>query len=134
MTSSTTNRSPISKPNAARTPRRIVHASNGQREADALVAEAATDFPPCPHLPQRHNIVRLFQGVYFITGSINFPRGWVRAVQLEIQKAGALVPTPEVCRWMRSQCAGAANWIDQVSGIDPDFIVDMIDLAGIADS
>lgn len=113
--------------------RRRVKACTLQNEADALVAEAAADFPPSPDLPQRHNVVRLVQGVYFITGSMNFPRGWVRAVQSEISRAGALVPTAAVCRWIRSQCTCAAPWMDLVEGVVPEFVSDMVELAGIAD-
>ena len=113
--------------------RRPVRPCPQQDTIDDLIAEAAADFPPSPGLPQRHNVVRLVQGVYFITGSMNFPRGWVRAVQSEIGRAGALVPTAAVCRWIRSQCVGAAPWVDDVEGVAPEFIDDMAKLAGLGD-
>jgi hypothetical protein len=48
-----------------------------QGAAEALVAEALDDFPPLPNLTMRANTVRLLAGMWFIQGSMAFPRGWV---------------------------------------------------------
>jgi hypothetical protein len=42
------------------------------------VAEALEDFPPSPDLTMRANAVRVIAGMYWITGTTRFPRGWVR--------------------------------------------------------
>tara|TARA_R110002072_G_scaffold93924_2_gene207980 strand:+ start:6021 stop:6386 length:366 start_codon:yes stop_codon:yes gene_type:complete len=104
-----------------------------QAEIDALMREAAEDYPPSPDRAQRHNVVLLIQGLYFITGSMLWHRGWVRALQCELGHAGCSIPTAAVCRWIRSQCTYASPWIELAEGVSPDFLNDMALLGRIAD-
>ena len=84
-----------------------------QADADALVAAAADALPPDPAYPKRVNAARAILGVYGATGSMNLPRGWVRAVMMELGRRGCDVPTPASLRWHRTKLAS-----------DPDMFAD----------
>jgi hypothetical protein len=51
--------------------------SKTQDAAKMLVAEALEDYPPSPDFSMRANTVRFLVGMWFIQGSMSFPRGWV---------------------------------------------------------
>lgn len=106
----------------------IIRPCRAQADADALMAEAAADYPPLPGMAQRHCLVRLVQGAYLACGTMNLPRGWVRAAQQEMARAGLPVPTAKVVRWVRAQCRACPPWLELVPDIDPDFLSDMADL------
>jgi|GEM_PF-2332518 len=73
-----------------------------QREAEALVQEAAADWPPLPGLTMRANAVRLLSSMYHIHGSTRFPRGWVRPVMQAFIAAGVDCPNARCWRSYRS--------------------------------
>lgn len=64
---------------AARPARRPSRTFRAQGEVHALMAEAAGDAALDPGAADRRNVVLLLQAAFFITGSMNLPRGWVRA-------------------------------------------------------
>lgn len=72
-----------------------------QAEADALVAEALADCRLQPEASQRWNATRILWALYRLTGTMNWPRGWVRSCMLALGNAGAWVPTAAVLRWYR---------------------------------
>ncbi|MEM1380748.1 MAG: hypothetical protein AAGH41_08995 [Pseudomonadota bacterium] len=76
-----------------------------QDEVDAMVAEAAGDYPPSADRRQVENVVRLIFGMYAVTGTMNLPRGWVRALIQTLRRAGCRAPTPSAARWYRSRIA-----------------------------
>lgn len=100
--------------------------SRRQAEADALVAEAASDvghLSPCA--PSRHTIVRLLLGIYAITGSLDLPRGWVRAVLRTLAEADCPPTTPSVVRWYRTVLASDPGRFADVPGVDPVLLDDI---------
>ncbi|SFJ33596.1 hypothetical protein SAMN05216258_1428 [Albimonas pacifica] len=72
-----------------------------QAEAGALFSEALQDAPLDPLASQVSNIVGLLLAAYAITGSIVFPRGWVREVMLAFEREGLKVPSAHTLRWYR---------------------------------
>lgn len=74
-----------------------------QSKADDLLAEAVEDVPPDPERSQCENVVGLLWAMFAVHGSMNFPRGWVRAFVLSLGDAGCHPPTPSVARWYRTK-------------------------------
>jgi hypothetical protein len=96
-----------------------------QPEAKALVAEALEEAPLDPTSPQGGNVVRLLSAMWFVCGTLNFPRGWVREVQLAMRDADCPVPTPASCRWYRSALIVDPLRFVRFRGVDPDLLEQM---------
>lgn len=102
-----------------------------QAAADALVAEAIADAPIDLTWNQRECVVGVMLAMFNITGTMKFPRGWVRAVMLAFDAAGHPVrPTPASLRWYRRQIQNEPTLFAEVWGADPRLIQDLIDLRG----
>lgn len=104
-------------------PRHTFHAT--QREADALVAEAAEDgrFRPLPDLPPANNAVRMIVGCWYASGTLALPRGWVRAVMLACRAAGAPHPNQKCIRWYRSKTADSPSYFMGMRGVPRDLLL-----------
>lgn len=105
--------------------RTIPKPARTQLQADALVAEAVQDSPLYPHEAQRANVARLIFAMFAITGSMNFPRGWARAVILAFEAAGAKAPTNKAIRWYRSRIAEDPEGFASIHGVDPQLVADI---------
>lgn len=105
--------------------RHVYH--NTQAAADALVAEAADDdrFRPLPGLPARNNAVRLMVGCWFASGSVAYPRGWVRAVMLACREAGAPHPNHKCLRWYRSRLRECPSYFAGTRGVPDELLAQM---------
>lgn len=62
----------------------------------ALVAEAARDAPPLPHLTERANIARLVWAMLHISGTLNFGRNWTEYVGRVFERAGLPAPSAKL--------------------------------------
>lgn len=96
-----------------------------QPEARALVAEALEEAPLDPSAPQAGSVVRLLSAMWYVCGTMYFPRGWVREVQLALRDAGCAVPTPASCRWYRSALIVDPLRFVHFKGVDPDLLEQM---------
>jgi len=114
-----TDRSPPLPP----LPRHTFHAT--QREADALVAEAVQDdrFRPLPGLPPASNVVRLVVGCWFISGSLDLPRGWVRSVMMAMRAVGTPHPNAKCLRWYRSKLRDCPTYFAGMRGVPCDLLL-----------
>lgn len=65
-------------------------------KVDALVMEAALDAPPLPHLSQTANIARLLWAMFHISGTMEFGRGWTKAVVRAFERAGLKAPHTDI--------------------------------------
>lgn len=74
-----------------------------QAEANALVAEALEDFEINPDHSARRNVLGLLLSMFAITGSMDFPKGWVRALMLAFDAAGAVPPKADCVRWYKGK-------------------------------
>jgi hypothetical protein len=102
-----------------------------QAHADALVAEAIADSPIEITWNQRECVVNLLLAMFNITGSMAFPRGWVRSVMLAFDAAEHPVPpTPSSLRWYRRQLQNEPQTFAGVWGADPRLIQDLIERTG----
>ena len=63
---------------------------------DALVAEAARDAPPLPHLSQTANIARLLWAMLHVSGTMDFGRGWTKAAAGAFERAGLKAPSADI--------------------------------------
>lgn len=100
-----------------------------QAKADDLVAEAIADSPIDITWNQRESVVNLMLATFNITGTMAFPRGWVRAMMLAFEAAGhPHCPTPSSLRWYRRQLQDEPQTFATVWGADPRLIQDLIDL------
>lgn len=99
-------------------PRHTFHAT--QREADALVAETIQDdrFVPLPNLKPANNAVRMIVGMWYASGTMAFPRGWVMAVMLACRAAGVRHPSATCVRWYRSKVRDAPMYFAGMRGLD----------------
>lgn len=105
--------------------------AHSQDEADALVAEALVDAPIDVTANQRECIVLLMLALFNITGSMSFPRGWVRALILAFNASNHPVrPTPASLRWYRLQLQNEPQTFASVWGADPKLIEDLVERAG----
>ncbi len=96
-----------------------------------LVAEALAELPPDPGLSQRANVVRLMLGMWYVSGTIRWPRGWVRQVMAGLGGRGCEVPSPSVCRWYRSALAQDPGQFASSAGVPADMLRRLeLDLAG----
>ena len=96
-----------------------------------LVAEALAELPPDPDLPQRANVVRLMLGMWYVSGSLRWPRGWVRQVMVGLEGSGCAVPNPTVCRWYRSALAQDPGQFATSPGVPADMLRQLeLDLLG----
>lgn len=100
-----------------------------QREADALVAEALEDprFTPRPDLRASDNVLRIALGMWFVGGSLNFPRGWVRSVMVACRAVGAPHPNPKCIRWYRSKLRDTPCYFKFRGCLDGDLLDQMAD-------
>lgn len=91
-----------------------------QSEADALVAEALSDFPLDPGASERQNVVTALLSVANVHGGLVLPRGWVRSLQEGFDGAGLRVPDAGQLRWYRSAVARRPEGFEAnvVSGLD----------------
>jgi len=96
-----------------------------QPEARALVAEALEEAPLDPSAPQGGSVVRLLSAMWYVCGTLSFPRGWVREVQLAMRDAGCSVPTPASCRWYRSALIVDPLRFVRFRGADPGLLQQM---------
>ena len=96
-----------------------------------LVAEALAEFPPDPGLSQRANVVRLMLGMWYVSGTLTWPRGWVRQVMVGLRDRGCDVPNPTVCRWYRSALAQDPGQFASSPGVPADMLRQIeLDLLG----
>tara|TARA_R110002049_G_scaffold67291_5_gene174786 strand:+ start:2157 stop:2540 length:384 start_codon:yes stop_codon:yes gene_type:complete len=72
-----------------------------------LFVEAAVDARLDPDASTRSNMVGLIAHAYHISGTIHWPRGWVREAMLVLDAAGCTVPTAQIVRWYRSRISEA---------------------------
>lgn len=98
-------------------PKHLFHAT--QRQADCLVAEAVQDdrFRPLPGLPPASNVVRLVVGCWFISGSLDLPRGWVRSVMMAMRAAQAPHPNAKCMRWYRSKLRDCPSYFSGMRSV-----------------
>ncbi len=104
--------------------------TDAQSECDALVKEALEDlaaagYPLSSEVPIRHDTVRLILAMYAIAGTINFRRGWVRAVMLAMQASGRPMMSSKAIRWHRSALITDPDAFATVPGIDPELLDDL---------
>ena len=85
-----------------RTPPRAT-GTTAQADMDAVVAAAARIAPPHPSYPTCANCLRLMLAMYRVSGTLNWPRGYVRGVMLALEDAGCPPTTQRVVRWYRSK-------------------------------
>lgn len=106
-----------------RLPRHTFHAT--QREADALVAEALEDarFVPLPDLKPANNAVRVIVGMWYASGTMAFPRGWVMAVMLACRAAGARHPSATCLRWYRSKVRDSPAYFAGMRGVPRELLL-----------
>ena len=97
-------------------------------ELRGLWEEAAGDAELDPFKSQRENVLRLIYCVFHITGSINFPRGWIGEMRRQFAGAGLDPPSPNVCRWYRSKVAGSSEMIADYPWVDPGTLSDLDEL------
>lgn len=74
-----------------------------EAEMRELFLEAGIDAELDPEASMRSNMVCLISHAWNISGSIMWPRGWVREAMLVLDAAGCEVPTPHIVRWYRSR-------------------------------
>lgn len=99
--------------------------SNQQEEADAILSEAAVDFPLRADRAQRWNAVGLLLAAYAITGTINLPRGWVRSSMMRFEVAGLKPPTPASMRWYRSKLSEDPFYFEAGTEVDRQLLEDL---------
>lgn len=78
--------------------------STRQGEADALVAEAVSDAlarGPFSPVSMRQNVIRVMAEMYYVCGTMYWPRGWVRALMVAMAPHG-LDTTQASMRWYRN--------------------------------
>ncbi|MCC5957690.1 MAG: hypothetical protein JJU07_16440 [Natronohydrobacter sp.] len=100
-----------------------------QAAADALVAEALEDlrFAPRPDLRASDNVLRIVVGTWFVSGTLDFPRGWVRSVMVACRAAGAAHPNAKCIRWYRSKMRDTPYYFKFRKCIDSDLLDQMAD-------
>ena len=76
-----------------------------QSVMDELVENACKIATPEPSVTQVRNCVRLMLAMYRVAGSLNWHRGWVRAVMLAFEAHDCKVPTSRNLRWYRCRLA-----------------------------
>lgn len=104
-----------------------------QALAEALVKEALEDFPPSPDFSMRANAVRLLVGMWFVQGSMNFPRGWVAPAMQAFIESGVDCPNARCWRSYRSDLVENPGQFLTTSGAPIDLIRQMeLDLMGEA--
>ncbi|MDF2231583.1 hypothetical protein P2H44_03365 [Albimonas sp. CAU 1670] len=101
-------------------------ATKRQAEADALIAEALQDAPLDPLASQASSIVGLLLAAYAITGSIAFPRGWVRGVMLAFEREGLRVPSAHSVRWYRSKLNADPLFFASIPNVDLQLLEDLV--------
>lgn len=72
-------------------------------EMAALVGAAAEVAPPDPDFPTSANCLRLMLAMFRLSGTLNWPRGYVRGIMLALEDAGCATTTQRVVRWYRSK-------------------------------
>lgn len=72
-----------------------------------LFEEAADDAQLDPDASMRSNVVTLLAHAWNVSGTIHWPRGWVREAMLVLATAGCGVPTAQIMRWYRSRISEA---------------------------
>ncbi|MGH1369482.1 MAG: hypothetical protein ACRBCL_12795 [Maritimibacter sp.] len=104
-----------------------------QDAAKALVKEALEDYPPSPEFSMRANTVRLLAGMWFIQGSMSFPRGWVTPAMQAFIDRGVNCPNPRCWRSYRSDVKDNPGQFLSTPGAPVDLIRQMeLDLMGEA--
>tara|TARA_R110002124_G_scaffold167131_2_gene334485 strand:+ start:1762 stop:2136 length:375 start_codon:yes stop_codon:yes gene_type:complete len=104
-----------------------------QKAAKALFTEALEDFPPSPDFSMRANAVRLLVGMWFIQGSMSFPRGWVTPAMQAFIESGVDCPNPRCWRSCRSDVKDNPGQFLSTPGAPVDLIRQMeLDLMGEA--
>lgn len=88
--------------------------------ARALVGAAWDGLDPRPTSAdtQRGVVVRVMVGMYVIHGRVDFPRGYVQALQERMAAAGMRVPRGHTLRWYRSRLSEDPGSFERVPGID----------------
>lgn len=95
------------------------------------MAEALEDFPPSPDLTMRANAVRVIAGMYWITGTTRFPRGWVRPAMEAFVEAGLDCPNASVWRTYRSNVQENPGQFLSTPGV-PRHILEQMELDALA--
>ena len=104
-----------------------------KQAAEALVMEAFEDFPPSADFSMRANAVRLLVGMWFINGSMSFPRGWVTPAMQAFIERGIDCPNPRCWRSYRSDVKDNPGQFLSTPGAPVDLIRQMeLDLMGEA--
>ncbi|WP_299653147.1 hypothetical protein [uncultured Tateyamaria sp.] len=107
--------------------------SKTQELAEELVAEALDDFPPLPNLTMRSNTVRLLAGMYYVHGSMAFPRGWVTPAMRAFIERDVDCPNAKCWRSYRSDLKDNPGQFLNNPGVPTDLIRQMeLDLMGEA--
>jgi len=89
-----------------------------QNEMDQMMRAAVELSPIVLGIPQRHNVVKLILAFYSVNGSMNFTRGWVRALMIEFTNAGISPPTRSSITWYRSRLLDNPLSFRGIPGID----------------
>ncbi|AUJ64197.1 hypothetical protein B9057_07725 [Aestuarium zhoushanense] len=105
--------------------RGVPQASGRQERADALFVEAAADYPLRADRAQRWNAIGLLLAAYAITGTINLPRGWVRAAMIRFEEAGLKPPTAATMRWYRSKLREDPYYFEAGEDVDRQLLDDL---------
>ncbi|CTQ33914.1 hypothetical protein [Jannaschia rubra] len=99
--------------------------------ADALVEEAVADLPPLPGLTMRANVARLLAAMYYVHGSVKFPRGWVRPAMRAFIDAGVDCSNARCWHSYRSDVQDNPGQFLNTEGAPVEFLMQMeIDLLG----
>ena len=99
--------------------------SSTQEEADALLREAAEDYPLSARRAQKWNAIGLILAAYSISGNINLPRGWVRAAIIEFERAELNRPTSATMRWYRSKLREDPFYFEDGEDVDKQLLDDL---------
>lgn len=98
-----------------------------QASADALVAEALEDprFRPLIDVSKTGNALRLILGMWYVSGSTVFPRGWVRAGMVACIRSDAPCPNATCWRWFRSKLIDSPAYFFGVRGLHRELLVQL---------
>jgi hypothetical protein len=88
-------------PPRTRGPSRLPRPNRSQAHWDATMAEALAEHPLDPTRNQRWNITRALWAVYYVLGTMDWSRGWVRPLMSALAEAGVPQSTAASVRWYR---------------------------------
>jgi hypothetical protein len=96
-----------------------------QDAAELLVTEALEEHPPKPSLSMRANTVRLLASMWYVHGSMAFPRGWVSPAMQAFINRGIDCPNARCWRSYRSDVKDNPGQFLTTPGVPSDLIRQM---------